>query len=125
LTTVLVVEDGITDGQIISRYLQAMAIEVILVESSEAASNHLIHQAPDLIILDVILPGQSGFELCYQLKNQARTRNIPVVICSSKHTAADQLLGNMLGADGYLAKPIEILELQNLLGNLLTPTKSH
>ncbi|NEP50471.1 MAG: response regulator, partial [Moorea sp. SIO3C2] len=70
-------------------------------------------------ILDVILPGQSGFELCRELKTNANTQTIPVVICSTKGTDADKLWGSMLGADAYLPKPVNQQELIQTIQQLL------
>ncbi|MHC5722021.1 MAG: response regulator, partial [Nostoc sp.] len=74
---------------------------------------------PDLILLDVILPGKSGFEICRELKSNPDTSKIPVVFCSTKNTDVDKIWGNMLGADGYLSKPIEREELMVILNRLI------
>jgi two-component system, chemotaxis family, response regulator PixH len=111
LSTVLVVEDGLTDTEIISRYLQKAGFFVICVRSGEEAQQKLQQQKPDLILLDVILPGQSGFELCRELKTNPSTSKIPVVMCSTKNTGVDKMWGTMLGADAYLSKPLQQEEL--------------
>ncbi|HEY9657989.1 MAG TPA: response regulator, partial [Allocoleopsis sp.] len=70
--------------------------------------------------LDVILPGQSGFELCHELKKNSSTEKIPVVICSTKGTDVDRLWGSLLGADAYLAKPVNQQELTNTVMQLIS-----
>lgn len=107
MTTVLLVEDSLTETELLTRYLKQAGITVISVTSGEEARIKLQSQKPDLVILDVILPGQSGFELCRELKTDANTQTIPVVICSTKGTEADKLWGSMLGADAYIPKPID------------------
>lgn len=107
MNTVLLVEDSLTDAKLLARYLQQSGLTVVRVGSVEEAQETLHHQTPDLIVLDVILPGQSGFELCRELKTNPITLSIPVVICSSKGTDADKLWGNLLGADAYLPKPVD------------------
>mgnify|MGYP002781434255 CR=1 FL=1 len=87
-----------------SRCLQQVGFYVVSATSTDEARSHLQQQKPDLIVLDVILPGQSGFEWCRELKGNAQTSSIPVVIRSSKSTDADQLWGKMLGADAYVPK---------------------
>jgi two-component system, chemotaxis family, response regulator PixH len=77
---------------------------VINVRTGEEAQEKLRQQKPDLIVLDVILPGLSGFELCRELKGNASTSTIPIIIRSSKSTEADQMWGRMLGADAYVPK---------------------
>jgi DNA-binding response OmpR family regulator len=107
MTTVLLVEDSLTETEVLTRYLSQAGLNVVSVKSGEEAHLKLRSQKPDLVILDVILPGQSGFELCRELKTDANTQRIPIVICSTKGTEADKLWGSMLGADAYLPKPVD------------------
>lgn len=111
MNTVLVVEDSLTETEVLTRYLHQAGLAVVSVKSGEEAQSSLGVQKPDLIILDVILPGQSGFELCRELKTDPSTSQIPVVICSTKNTDVDKMWGDMLGADAYLPKPVEQKEL--------------
>ncbi|NMG20763.1 response regulator transcription factor [Brasilonema bromeliae] len=106
MTTVLLVEDSLTETEVFTRYLKQAGLTVVTAISSEEAQLKLQFQTPDLVIIDVILPGQSGFELCRELKTNANTQQIPVVICSTKGTEADKLWGTMLGADAYIPKPV-------------------
>jgi two-component system, chemotaxis family, response regulator PixH len=107
MTTVLLVEDSLTETEMITRHLRQAGLNVISVTSGEEARVQLQSQKPDLVILDVILPGQSGFELCREIKTNSHTQAIPVVICSTKGTEADKLWGSMLGADAYIPKPVD------------------
>ncbi len=107
MSTVLLVEDSLTDSKRLTGYLQQSGLTVVSVGSVEEAQEKLHRLKPDLIVLDVILPGQSGFELCLELKTNPSTVSIPVVICSSKGTEGDKLWGNLLGADAYLPKPVD------------------
>ncbi|HEY9642673.1 MAG TPA: response regulator [Coleofasciculaceae cyanobacterium] len=115
MTTVLLVEDSLTDTEVMTHYLRKMGFAVVSVTSCEEAQAKLQLQKPDLVVLDVILPGQSGFEFCHELKTNASTQRIPVVICSTKGTDADKLWGSMLGADAYLPKPVDQKELSNVI----------
>jgi two-component system, chemotaxis family, response regulator PixH len=119
MSIVLLVEDSLTETEVITRYLQQAGLKVVSVNSGEAAQTLLIQQKPDLIILDVILPGQSGFELCRELKSDPDTREIPVVMCSTKNTDVDKMWGNMLGADAYLSKPVDQQELLQTVKQLI------
>lgn len=107
MSIVLLVEDSLTDAELLTCYLRQIGMTVIGVQSGEEAEAQLRLQKPDLVIIDVILPGQSGFELCHSLKTNDATKQIPVVICSSKGTEVDRLWGSMLGASAYLAKPVD------------------
>ncbi|WP_017315453.1 response regulator transcription factor [Mastigocladopsis repens] len=118
MTTVLLVEDSLTETQVLTRYLKQAGITVVTAFSSEEARLKLQFQTPDLVILDVILPGQSGFELCRELKTNATTKRIPVVICSTKGTEADKLWGKMLGADAYIPKPVDQQQLVQTIQQL-------
>ncbi|AUT01832.1 two-component system response regulator [Nostoc sp. CENA543] len=119
MTTVLVIEDGLTDMEVLSRYLQQAGCSVISATSSEEAQSKIDSNKPDLIFLDVILPGKSGFEICRELKNNPDTSKIPVVFCSTKNSDVDRIWGNMLGAEAYLSKPINQEELVSTLKKLV------
>ncbi len=105
--TALVVEDSMTDMQILTRCLQQGGLNVVTANTGEEALAKLNTQKPDIIILDVVLPGCSGFEVCREIKEAATTRNIPVVICSTKGGEMDKFWGLKQGADAYLAKPVD------------------
>ena len=120
MTTVLVVEDSLTDTEVLTRYLKQFGLTVVSVTSGEEAEAKLRLQKPDLVILDVILPGQSGFELCHHLKTNEDTKQIPVVICSSKGTEVDKLWGSLLGANAYLAKPVDRQQLMQIVQQFIT-----
>jgi two-component system, chemotaxis family, response regulator PixH len=105
--TVLLVEDGVTEMQLLTTYLRQAGLTVMSAQSSEEAQVKLDSQKPDLIVLDVILPGKSGFELCRELKADPSTSSIPVIICSTKDTDADKMWGDMLGANAYIPKPVD------------------
>ena len=105
--TVLLVEDGVTEMQLLTTYLKQAGLTVMSAQSGEEAQIKLSNQKPDLIVLDVILPGKSGFELCRELKADPSTSSIPVIICSTKNTDADKMWGDMLGANAYIPKPVD------------------
>lgn len=118
MTTILLVEDSLTETELLTSYLKQAGLAVVSVKSSEEAQVHLRSRKPDLVILDVILPGQSGFEFCRNLKTDATTQGIPVVICSTKGTEADKLWGSMLGADAYIPKPVNQQQLMQTIRQL-------
>ncbi|KAF3885678.1 MULTISPECIES: response regulator transcription factor [Nostocales] len=118
MTTVLVVEDALTDMQVLTSYLQSAGYSVVSATNSEELQEKLEKNKPDVIFLDVILPGKSGFEICRELKNNPSTSKIPVVICSTKNTDVDKMWGSMLGADGYISKPVNQEDLLKTLRHL-------
>ncbi|WP_017327739.1 response regulator transcription factor [Synechococcus sp. PCC 7336] len=119
LRTVLLVEDSLTEAEVLTQYLKQAYFGVVKVSSSEEAQSAMRSQRPDLVVLDVILPGQSGFELCRDLKSDPATKDIPVVMCSTKGTDADKLWGSMVGADAYVPKPVDGQEFLSTVRQLL------
>ncbi|MDJ0845347.1 response regulator transcription factor [Crocosphaera sp.] len=105
--TVLVIEDSLTEREIITQYLKLAGITAAIASSGEEALEKLNGELPDLIVLDVVLPGVSGFEICRTIKAEERTSKIPVVICSTKDTDMDKFWGKRQGADAYIPKPID------------------
>lgn len=119
MSTALVVEDSMTDMQILTRCLQQGGLNVLTANSGEEALSKITNQKPDIVILDVVLPGCSGFEVCREIKDAAATSNIPIVICSTKGGEMDKFWGMKQGADAYLSKPIDQDEFVNTVKKLL------
>jgi two-component system, chemotaxis family, response regulator PixH len=115
MTTILVVEDTLTQAEIITGTLRKAGYITVLAGSSEDAKVKIIEQRPDAIVLDVVLPGESGFELCRELKENPETRGIPVVMCSTKSGEMDKFWGLKQGASSYITKPIDTEELVRAL----------
>jgi two-component system, chemotaxis family, response regulator PixH len=106
MTTVLIVEDTMTEAAIIGGTLRAAGFDTVEAISSEDAKVKLSQRKPDLIILDVVLPGESGFEFCRDLKDKPETTGIPIVMCSTKDSEMDKFWGMKQGAAAYLTKPV-------------------
>ncbi len=119
MSTALVVDDSLTDTQILTRCLQQGGLKVLTANTGEEALTKISSQNPDIIILDVVLPGCSGFEVCREIKDAAATSKIPVVICSTKGGQMDKFWGMKQGADAYLAKPIDQEELVRTVKQLI------
>ncbi len=119
MSQVFLVEDSLEQTQKIKNCLEKEGLTVITAKSAEEALIRIQQKKPDLILLDVILPGQSGFELCRQLKEDPGTKLIPIAICSSKNTDLDRSWGDMSGANAYLTKPIDETKLLETVDRLL------
>lgn len=115
MTTVLIVEDALTDMHILTAYLQSAGYSVVSATNSDELQEKIENNKPDVIFLDVILPGKSGFEICRELKTDPSTSKIPVVLCSTKNTDVDKMWGSMLGADAYICKPVNQEDVLNTL----------
>ena len=120
MSKVLVVDDSLTDRRVLSTYLMEAGLTVLDVESAEEAMEKLSDYQPNLIVLDVVMGGKSGFEMCRSLKADASTKPIPVILCSSKSTEADKMWGDVVGADAYIAKPVNREELLDKIEKLMT-----
>ncbi|MDY6805562.1 MAG: response regulator [Cyanobacteriota bacterium] len=119
MKTVLIVEDSLTDLAIMKGCFQKSGWSVLTANSGDEANKKIASPAPDLIVLDVILPDKSGFEICRDLKKNPTTSKIPVIICSTKNTDVDKMWGNMLGADAYLSKPVQHEDLMEAIKRLV------
>ena len=119
MSKVLLVEDSIVDSKKITNLLKKEGFYVFEVYSAEEAQLRLKQEKPDLILLDAVLPGQSGFELCRKLKADPETNTIPIVICSSRNKDLDKTWGNMSGADGYITKPINEINLIHTINQFI------
>ena len=119
MSKVLVVDDSLTDRRVLCTYLTEAGLTVLDVESAEEAMETLSNYQPNLIVLDVVMGGKSGFEMCRTLKANASTKVIPVILCSSKSTEADKMWGDVVGADAYLAKPVNREELLDRVQQLI------
>jgi len=117
--TALVIDDSMTDREVLTACLKQAGMDVLTANSSEEGMDKLAGSQPDIIILDVVLPGRSGFELCRDLKAEAKTSKIPVVISSTKGTEMDKFWGMKQGADAYIAKPIDQDELIRTVKKLI------
>jgi two-component system, chemotaxis family, response regulator PixH len=107
VNTVLIVEDTLTDLQVAMSSLQQAGFAVLTAGSEKEAKTKIATQKPDLIVMDVVLPDRSGFELCRDLKQEADTKHIPVVMCSTKGSNMDKYWGMQQGADAYMPKPVD------------------
>ncbi|MEB3180859.1 MAG: response regulator [Nostocaceae cyanobacterium] len=111
MNTVLVIEEGLTDREIISCCLQRVGYYVISAASSQDSLEKLDINLPKLIFIDAILYSKNSFDICHHLKNNPSTKQIPIVICSRKNSAIDKMRGMILGADAYIAKPLNQAEI--------------
>lgn len=116
----LIVDDSATERSIITGCLKEVGIDVSVALSGEEALEKIQQKFPDLIVLDVVLPGRSGFEICRELKGAENTNQIPIILCSTKGTEMDKFWGMKQGADAYIPKPIDQEELVRKVKELIS-----
>ena len=107
-TRVLVVEDDPTVAEVVTRYLEREGFAVESVGDGNEALASADAQVPDLVVLDIMLPGLDGLEVCRRLRSRAP---IPVVMLTARGSEEDRVLGLELGADDYVSKPFSPREL--------------
>lgn len=108
--TILLVEDAAVNAAIMMRLLKHTGYQVVWKQTGEAAWEHALTQPPDLILLDVVLPGMDGFTLCRRLKKTAVVAEIPIIFMTSMSETDAKLEGFAIGAVDYVIKPINAAE---------------
>ena len=103
----LVVDDSITIRKQIELELQTLGIRADMAESGEIAAKLLIQNSYDLILLDIILPGVDGYQLCKTIKKNKAIKKTPVIMLTSKSSPFDRIRGALSGCDTYLIKPLD------------------
>lgn len=111
MSTVLVVEDEAAIAELVALNLQHAGFVVHVVGSADAAQAVLDNVLPDLVLLDWMLPGQSGLQLARRWRLDARTRSMPIIMVTARSAEADKVAGLDAGADDYLTKPFSTKEL--------------
>ena len=118
-TRILVVDDEPDTLLPLTRALEADDYAVTGAVDGTDALEKVRAETPDLILLDLMLPKLNGYEVCMKLKDDPLTRHIPIIILSAKGEIKDKVLGIEIGADDYVTKPFDLLELKARIRALL------
>ena len=116
---VLVVEDEAALAELLRYNLEAAGYTVLYAASGEDVEVLVAEEAPDLILLDWMLPETSGIEICRRLRARADTRHIPIIMLTARSEEADRIRGLSTGADDYVVKPFSLPELMARVRALL------
>ncbi|MEF8714746.1 MAG: response regulator [Accumulibacter sp.] len=108
---ILVVDDSPTERHVLKALLTGNGYEVITAESGEEGIAKTKSELPDLVLMDVVMPGLNGYQATRTLTRDPATRNIPVIVCTTKGQETDKIWGLRQGAQDYLVKPINGPEL--------------
>ncbi|MCX7163696.1 MAG: response regulator [Rhodocyclales bacterium] len=107
MKTVLVIDDSQTERYILSQLLLGGGYEVSTAASGEEGIERARQIKPDLILMDVVMPGTNGFQATRALSKDEATKDIPVIICTTKNQETDRVWGLRQGAQDYVTKPVD------------------
>ena len=108
---ILIVDDSPTERQYLNEILVKGGFDVVTSDSGEDALAKAKMLKPDLILMDVVMPGMNGFQATRAITRDAATKNIPVLICTTKSQETDKIWGLRQGAADYMVKPVQPDEL--------------
>lgn len=111
---ILVIDDSATERHYLAQMLSKHGFDVLTADSAEQGLMLARTQAPDLVLMDVVMPGLNGFQATRQLARDPETQKIPVIMCTSKSQETDRIWGLRQGAVEYVVKPVQEAELQLL-----------
>ncbi len=121
MTHIVIVEDEPSISDVVSLYLKRAGFEVTTFSDGLAAFEHFSNNLPDLVILDVMLPGMDGFTLIRSIRDRA---DVPVILLTSRREESDRIAGLELGADDYVVKPFSPQELVSRVRAVLRRTQA-
>jgi twitching motility two-component system response regulator PilH len=107
MSKIVVVDDSYAELQLIESCLKGANHTVVSLPNSDKLEDKMAVEKPDLIVLDVVMPGRNGFQACRDLKNDDRCKDIPIILCTSKGNESDKFWGQQQGANGYVIKPFK------------------
>ena len=116
---ILVVEDDPSALRLIQYTLQYEGYQVLTATNGLAGLKKAQSEEPDLVILDVMLPGMDGFEICHRLRGDPQTAGLPILMLSAKAQEVDKITGLKVGADDYVSKPADTAEIVRRVERLL------
>ena len=108
---VLIVDDSKTELMFLTDLLQKNGMSVRTAQSAEEAFKRLAEDRPDLILMDVVMPGQNGYQLTRSISRSPEYTGIPIIMCTSKSLETDRVWGMRQGARDYITKPVNAGEL--------------
>jgi len=117
--TILIVDDSPTEIHVLSGILLGAGYNVAVAESGEVGVDMARSSSPDLILMDVVMPGLNGFQATRQLKRDENTSNIPVILVTTKDQETDKAWGMRQGAKDYIVKPVKADELLSKISAII------
>lgn len=119
MRSILIVDDSPTELHVFQKLLETNGFQVETASDGESGILKAIEIIPDLILMDVVMPGINGFQATRKLHREEKTANIPIVIVTTKDQETDRIWGLRQGARGYVVKPVSEKELLNCVETAL------
>lgn len=104
---VLVVDDNFVNVRLLEELLKSASYEVTTAMSGEAALEKIAQSPPDIVLLDVMMPGMDGFEVCRRIRQDEKTARLPVIMVTALDKESDREMALAAGANDFLSKPVE------------------
>lgn len=120
---ILIADDNPQILELLEAYLEPLAVHVLTAMDGQKTLEAVENEHPDLVLLDVMMPKHSGFEVCRQLKSNARLKEIPIVMVTALNEVGDIERAKECGADEFLTKPVNKIELLSCVSRLLRARK--
>jgi len=111
IRNILIVDDSKTELMYLGDMLKKYGYGVVTAENAEQAQRRMEEAKPDLILMDIVMPGQNGFQLTRTILRDPRYSDVPIIICTSKNQETDRLWGLRQGARDYITKPVKEADL--------------
>ena len=108
---IMVVDDSRTERTVLESMLKRRGYEVLLVDNGATAIERSSKEQPDVVLMDVVMPGLNGFQATRAIARAETTKHIPIIICSTKDADTDKVWGLRQGAKDYVTKPVNEAEL--------------
>ncbi|MBU6501450.1 MAG: response regulator [Burkholderiaceae bacterium] len=108
---VLVVDDSKTELMVLTTLLEKNGMSVKTAENADEAMRRLAQEKPDLILMDVVMPGKNGFQVTRTITRDPQYADVPIIMCTSKTQETDRVWGMRQGARDYITKPVDAGEL--------------
>ena len=119
MARILIIDDSPTEIHVLKGMLEKNGFETLTAESGEEGIELARSEKPDLVLMDVVMPGLNGFQATRQLTRDEETSSIPVIICTTKDQETDKVWGKRQGARDYITKPVSEKELVDKIRSTL------
>ena len=118
-STVLIVDDNPQNVELLQAFLESLPVKIVTAFDGLDALNKVAEQPPDLILLDIMMPQMSGFQVCRRIKGDPKTRDIQVLMVTALNELGDIEQANEVGTDDFVSKPVNKIELLTRVKSLL------